>query len=200
MGKSTVSAELAARGFPVVDTDDLARELTGPEGAALPAIERTFGAEVFVAPGRLDRGKLADLVFADEARQRELERILHPSIRRRWQERKVELAARGRTPAFVAVPLLYEIGAEAEFDGVVCVACREEDQLERLKARGWSELQSRNRIGAQWDIARKTALADRVIWTSCSRAAVERQVEAVALWTAGVPEQESPAADRRTEA
>ena len=70
-GKSTVAERFAARGVPLVDTDVIAHELTGPAGAAMPAIRAAFGDGVIATDGRLDRAAMRQRVFADGAeRQR----------------------------------------------------------------------------------------------------------------------------------
>lgn len=164
MGKSTAAALLRARGLPVVDTDELARELVEPGQPALAEIRAAFGSEVFDSLGRLRREPLARIVFADETRRRELEGILHPRIRTAWRAQVDVWCAAGRPGAVVVIPLLFETGAVGEFDATVCVACTAASQRERLLARGWSEEEIGRRLAAQWPIERKLAAADFVVW------------------------------------
>ena len=86
MGKSTAAALLAEKGVSVVDTDVLARQVVEPGQPALLEIAQAFGRELIAADGTLRRDALAAIVFADEAKRRQLEEILHPRIRERWQE------------------------------------------------------------------------------------------------------------------
>ena len=84
-GKSVVADELAARGAIVIDADVLAREVVEPGTPALAAIIERFGAQV-LSDGRLDRARLAQIVFADPLARRDLERIVHPAVRARAAE------------------------------------------------------------------------------------------------------------------
>jgi dephospho-CoA kinase len=176
-GKSTVAAALAARGWTVIDTDVLARELVAPGSPATLAIARAFGDGMLGADGAPDRRKLADRVFRDPDARRQLESILHPPIRAAWLARARADAARGRLVT-VVIPLLYETGAEAEVDAVACVACSPGVQAERLRARGWSADDIRGRLAAQWPLQRKMDLADVVFWNDGTLEVLEAQVDA----------------------
>ena len=167
MGKSTVAAFLQKADFPVVDTDTIARELTVAGGAALPEIVRVFGREVLANDGGLNRPVMADQVFHDAKKRLQLESILHPMIRFAWQEQVRPFRGVEEKRILVVIPLLFETACEGEFDRVVCVACRPEEQQERLRVRGWSDSQANARIKAQWPIERKICSSDMVIWTSC---------------------------------
>ena len=164
-GKSTVAAMLASRGAAVVDADLLAREVVEPGSPGLVAVAATFGAEVLTATGRLDRARLAAIVFADPASRRRLEEITHPLIHARIDER-VAAAAAARPPLVVAqVPLLFEIGGQSAYpDGVLLVYTDAVTQLRRLHERdGLSEEAARLRLAAQLPIERKRELATWVI-------------------------------------
>ena len=93
-GKSTVADLFASRGVGLVDTDVIAHALTGPGGAAMPAIESAFGAAVIAPDGRLDRAAMRTLAFSDPQARRRLEAILHPMIR---EQSVRELARAGFT-------------------------------------------------------------------------------------------------------
>ena len=86
-GKSTVSSRFRALGVPVLDADQVSREVVEPGQAALADIAQAFGADAIQADGRLDRRRLREIVFADEEARRRLEKITHPRIResiRQW--------------------------------------------------------------------------------------------------------------------
>jgi len=168
MGKSKAAALLEERGLPVVDTDVLARQVVEPGQPALAEIGRVFGAEVLDANGRLRREELARRVFADAAKRRQLEAILHPRIREVWQARAAAWRAEGRALGVVVIPLLFETNAQAEFDVILCVACSAATQQRRLLVRHWTAEQIQQRRLAQWPIARKMELADFVVWTEAS--------------------------------
>ena len=163
MGKSTAARLFAKRGLPVVDSDDLAREVVAPGQPALEEIAEIFGAE-FIVDGKLDRQRMAGEVFGDDAARARLEAIIHPRVRELWQGRIEQWRANEVPVGVVVIPLLFEVGAETEMDAVVCLACTANTQRDRLRARGWDAAQISARIGAQMDIARKMELADHVLW------------------------------------
>lgn len=165
MGKSTVARLLEQRGLPVVDTDELAREVVEPGQPAVEEIQRAFGPEVVGPDGRLRRDEMARRVFADEALRGQLESLLHPRIRERWLATAAAWRAAGVPRGVVVIPLLFETGAERDLDAVICVACTPGTQRQRLQGRGWTEAQVDQRIRAQWPVERKMAAADFVIWS-----------------------------------
>jgi dephospho-CoA kinase len=165
MGKSTAAQLLRERGVPVVDTDELARQVVEPGQPALAQIQSAFGEAIVDASGALRRDELARRVFADADARRELEAILHPPIRERWQAQLEAWRGEGRPAAVVVIPLLFETNAESQFAATICVACSAASQRKRLLARGWSSLQLEERIVAQWPIEKKMARADFVVWS-----------------------------------
>lgn len=185
MGKSTAATLFAEQGIRVVDTDQLARDVVAAGQPALVEIRAVFGAGVMAADGSLNREAMAAIVFSDAEKRRQLEAILHPKIRERWLGCLAGWKAEGATAGVVVIPLLFETGAEREFDRVLCVACSERSQLERLKARGWSEEQCRQRIAAQWPAQRKMDLSHGVVWTEpCREVHGEQLRRLLARWTA----------------
>jgi len=165
MGKSACAQLLRQRSVPVVDTDDLAREVVAPGQPALAEIRAAFGPQLIDADGQLLRSDLARLVFADAAVRQRLEGILHPRIRELWRAQLEKWRSEDFPVAVVVIPLLFETGAGAELDATICVACSPPTQIERLSARGWSREQIDQRNQAQWPIEEKLAKADYVIWT-----------------------------------
>jgi dephospho-CoA kinase len=165
MGKSTAARLLQEGGVPVIDTDVLARAVVEPGQPALGEIVRAFGPEMLDGEGCLRRDALARVVFADEARRRELEAITHPRIRDAWLAQAASWKAEGRACGVVVIPLLYETAAAPQFDRVVCVACSARSQRERLQVRGWAADQIEGRLAAQWPVQKKMDLAHYVVWT-----------------------------------
>src|SRR5690348_8658904 len=102
MGKSACVELLRARDLPVIDTDDLARVVVGPQQPALAEIRQLFGPSVFAADGGLRRDELARRVFADPTARKQLEQILHPRIRQLWRA-QVETWKSGNHPLAVVV-------------------------------------------------------------------------------------------------
>ena len=165
MGKSASAQFLRARGVPVVDTDDLARQVVEPGQPALAEIVAVFGPQIVGPDGRLRRAELARRVFADPAARRRLEAVLHPRIRVLWRAQVETWRAEGHPLAVVVIPLLFETKAEAELDATICVACSAATQQQRLRARGWPPEQIEQRLQAQWPTERKMASADYLVWT-----------------------------------
>lgn len=168
MGKSTSSRLLAERGVAVVDTDVIARQIVEPGQPALEEIHKHFGSEIISADGRLRRDELARRVFGDAAARKDLEKILHPRIRAIWQETAGKWRTEGKPRGVVVIPLLFETDAATSFDAVICVACSAASQHQRLQARGWDDRQIKQRIQAQWPVAKKMEQSNFVIWTEAS--------------------------------
>jgi dephospho-CoA kinase len=165
MGKSACAQLLCARGVPVVDTDELARQVVEPGKPALAAVRQLFGPAVLGSDGRLCRDELARRVFAEPAARAQLEAILHPPIRQLWRAQMEVWRAQAKPLAVVVIPLLFETRAETELDATICVACSAATQRQRLLARGWSPVQIEQRLQAQWPVEKKIARANYVIWT-----------------------------------
>ena len=165
MGKSACAQLLLARGVPVIDTDELARQLVEPGQPALDEIQKTFGADVIDTDGRLRRGELARVVFANPEARKTLEGILHPRIRQLWHAKVEGWRKERHSVGVVVIPLLFETDAQRELESTICVACSTIVQYQRLSGRNWSAAQIQQRIQAQWPIEKKMAAADYVIWT-----------------------------------
>ena len=148
MGKSTAAKLLREQGVPVVDSDDLARAVVAVGEPALAEVCEIFGAEFLDAQGQLDRGKMAASIFGNDAERKKLEAIIHPRVRECWLLQMESWRAENVPLGVVVIPLLFEVGAEGEFDSVICVACTGNTQRERLRARGWDDVQIAARIAA----------------------------------------------------
>jgi dephospho-CoA kinase len=168
-GKSTVAARLRARGLPVIDADELAREVVAPGSDGLHALVEALGPGMLGPGGGLDRAAVARLVFADDAARAKLNAVTHPRILRLALERAAALARGGAPLACYEAALIVENGAADAFRPLVLVACPEDVQIARLLARpGTSADDVRARIRAQKPLAEKKAVADFVIDTGGS--------------------------------
>jgi dephospho-CoA kinase len=165
MGKSAAADLLRRRGLPVIDTDDLARQVVEPGQPALAEIQKLFGSDVVGPDGHLRRDELARAVFPSSEKRRQLEAILHPRIRQLWHAQIDAWRAEGRVCSVVVIPLLFETNAQSELDCTVCIACTPVTQAQRLQTRGWSREQIVQRIQAQWPVEQKMSLANYVVWT-----------------------------------
>ena len=168
MGKSTAADILQRMSVPVVDSDDLARQLVQPGLPALDEIVRTFGSEYLDPHGKLNRSLLAQRIFTDPGSRKLLEDILHPRIEQGWKQAASDWEKEGVGIGCVVIPLLFEKGYQKTFEGTVCMACSATEQKRRLSTRGWSDEEIQFRMDAQWPVERKMALAQFVVWTEGS--------------------------------
>ncbi|PIT44186.1 dephospho-CoA kinase [Snodgrassella alvi] len=106
-GKSTAASCFAAVGVPVLNADDISRQLTAPQGLALPAIRKQCGQNLFLADGSLDRQQLRNWVFADSCNRILLENILHPLIWQGLQQAKRQTSS-NQHYGIIEIPLLAE--------------------------------------------------------------------------------------------
>ncbi len=179
-GKSHVLEQFRRRGIPCLDADLLAHGVTAAGTEATAAIAARFGTDMLTADGAVDRAKLGPAVFADPAARRELEAIVHPAVYRAIAAglRAFELLGDGRF-AVVDVPLLYETGAEKNFDRVIVTTCPVELQIARLVGRGMTDADARHRLDAQWPSEKKASRADFVIRTDGTFEDTDRQVDEI---------------------
>jgi dephospho-CoA kinase len=184
-GKSTVSQILTELGCVVLDADGLAREVVEPGQPALAAIVAEFGREVLASDGTLDRKRLGAVVFADPARRRRLEAIIHPAIRERFAARLAALEADGFEGLVVwDAPVLIESGGHQGMDRLVVVIADAAVQRTRALSRDGDPADAERKIASQMPLADKARLADYVIDNSGDRAATEartREVHAALL-------------------
>jgi dephospho-CoA kinase len=179
-GKSYVLDRFRRRGVPCLDADSLAHGVTASGTEATSAIVARFGAEVLGADGAVDRAKLGPMVFADPAARRDLESIVHPAVYRAIAAGVRAFEILGRDPFVVVdVPLLYETGAEKDFDRVVVTACLPATQLVRLRERGLGDAEAQQRLAAQWPTDEKASRADFVVTTDGSFEETNAQVDAI---------------------
>ncbi len=181
MGKSTLGRLLSERSIPVIDTDILARNLVEPGLPAFQEIIHLFGPSIVAADGRLRRDELARRVFNDPAALRSLEKILHPRIRELWKAQVDKWKEEGCAIGAVTIPLLFETEVQNEFDAVICVACSQNTQQERLRARGWSDEQIEQRRASQWPIERKMTASNFVVWTDTTLEVHGAQLDRILL-------------------
>ena len=182
-GKSSFTGRLL-RHLPaeLFDADQAAHDLLAADPAIRQAVVQTFGAAICDAGGNPDRARLRTLVFDDETKRHQLERILHPAIRARWIARAAELGRAGGW-FVVDIPLLFETQAAASFDRIVVVACSPHTQRRRLADhRGLSAGLAEKIITSQLDLATKINQAHHVIWNDSTLDCLERQARLLAGW------------------
>ena len=184
-GKSRCLRRFGELGARTIDTDALARDAVAPGTPGLAAVVAQFGQELLQEDGTLNRGRLGQLVFADAAKRRDLEAIVHPAVFAALDEWSAGNDSAGLAEPAISVtdiPLLYESGHEGDFDAVVVTQCRPDQQLARLIDRdGFTPEDARQRIDLQLPAAEKARRADFVVDTSTTLADTDRGVDSV--WT-----------------
>ncbi|MFJ8676658.1 dephospho-CoA kinase [Streptomyces sp. NPDC093589] len=177
-GKSEVSRLLASYGAVIVDADKIAREVVEPGTPGLAAVVEEFGDGVLTPDGTLDRPKLGQIVFADPAKLKALNAIVHPLVGTRSAE--LEASAGPDTVVVHDVPLLTENGLAPLYDLVVVVDAAPQTQLDRLvRLRGMAEDEAKARMAAQATREQRLAAADLVIDNDGPLVALEPQVREV---------------------
>jgi dephospho-CoA kinase len=176
-GKSTVSALFAALGVPVIDTDQIAREVVAPGTPLLGRVIAHFGEGLLTARGELNRRALRERVFAAPAERASLEALMHPAIMAELQRRT---AVAGGAYQILAIPLLVEHNLRASVDRVLLVDCAEALQLQRVQVRDGVPLaEARQILAAQASRAARLAMADDVIVNDGDLEPLRDRVEAL---------------------
>lgn len=161
-GKSTVARIFQDLGAIVLDADVLARQVVAPGKPAYRDIVRTFGRRVLRANGTLDRSVLAEIVFRNPAKLRQLNAIVHPRVAR-YQAELSRRIARNDPKALIIydAPVLIEAGAHKRMDKIIVVTADQKTQITRLSARnGFSRAEALRRIRSQKPLRTKIRLAD----------------------------------------
>jgi dephospho-CoA kinase len=181
-GKSTVAAMMRELGCVVIEADPLAHRMTEPGQPAYDEVINEFGRQICAADGRIDRARLAAVVFADRTQLELLDGIVHPRVIEALDRQLAELEhAQPEAVAVVEAALLIESGYHKRLDRLVVVWCRPEQQIERLvdarAGRGMTREQAERRIAAQMPLEEKRRMADYQVDCSGSLEDTRRQVE-----------------------
>jgi dephospho-CoA kinase len=171
-GKSYCLEQFERLGAKTIDADVLARDAVAKDSEGLKAVVRRFGVDVLTPAGDMDREALGRIVFDDAAARRDLEAIIHPvvygAISRwfEWLDANERSGTHTDTIGIADIPLLFETGRQSDFDAVIVAACRPDQQIERLVARGLTRHDAEQRLAAQLPIEEKARGAEFVIDTS----------------------------------
>jgi dephospho-CoA kinase len=176
-GKSTVAGYFAQHGTPVIDADQLARELVAPGSPALNEIIDIFGTNIILPDGNLDRHRLRRQVFADPDQKLRLEAILHPRVYTELRYRTQAL----RSPYCIwVVPLLLETGGTALVDRVLVVDAPESLRRQRvLRREGMDESTLQAVLRSQVTRAERLSAANDVIENNSDLSQLQQQVTAL---------------------
>jgi dephospho-CoA kinase len=180
-GKSAVAAQLSQLGAFVIDADVLAREAVAHGTPGFAAVVDHFGPDVVAADGTLDRAALRRRVFRDAQARDVLNGIVHPEVSRRRERQFAAAAARGERVVISDIPLLFEVGLEHAFDGVILVDAPVDTRRERLiRDRRLSAVDADAMMAAQWPSDRKRSGATWVIDNDGTREQLHARVSG--LW------------------
>ncbi len=178
-GKSTVAKLFAEKGIPIIDTDQLAREVTLPGQPALKAIIDKFGDTILLPDKTLDRAQLRKQVFKDPLKRSWLEALLHPLIR---AEAKRQIQLTKSKYCIVVIPLLVETMPNPLIDRILVVDTTLEHQLHRAKARdSLSEQEIKNIIESQVSREQRLKAADDIILNDGTLDHLQQQVDQLHL-------------------
>lgn len=184
-GKSTVARMFEALGARIIDADEIARIVVEPGAPAWEEIISEFGRDVLEPDGAINRKRLADIVFGDEAKRKRLNDITHPRIRERISELLREYEKEGAPVVMVEATLIVERGGlKSLIDGLIVVTADEETQIERLiRDKGYKREEAVSRLRAQMPAREKMMHGDYIIDNSGSledtRARVKTVSEAI---------------------
>ena len=176
-GKSTAAKFFGALGVPILDSDQIARDVVEPGQPPLERLIERFGRKILTPDGHLDRPALREIVFSDPKARADLEALTHPAIGAAMEARSAEA---GGPYQILVVPLLVEKNLTGHVDRVLVVDCDEELQVRRLRDRdGSTPEQVQAILKAQAPRAARLKAANDVIHNDSDMSAVRDQVAAL---------------------
>ena len=173
-GKSLAAQYFAELGALVIDADQLARAAIERGSDGFDEVITLFGDSILM-DGNIDRRALGELIFKDPAAKKQLESIIHPFVRREFEEAVASL--KGDQVLVYEIPLLVETGAHERFDVVITVESEMENRVARLRGRGMHISEIEGRIAAQATREQRIEVADFLIENDGSEDELLRQVE-----------------------
>ncbi len=176
-GKSTVADLFSQKGAVVIRSDELARQVIEPQTPGFQQVIDRFGKDLVNAEGYIDRVKLAQIVFKDDAALKDLENIIHPLVRSKANE--IIDQNTSETIIVNEIPLLLEKKMESLFDFLVIVISSEKNRLERLAHRGLTAEQATARMAKQVSDDERKAAADFLIVNDGNLDQLEADVEKI---------------------
>ena len=178
-GKSTVALLLAQFGARVFDADEIVSELYAPGGPGEAAARELFGDDVVGPDGKIDRARIAGVVFADPSKRHALEARIHPMVGAEIERRFARAEESGASVAVAEASQLLEAATEGRYDRVVVVVAPDEERVRRWTAKGGDPEDARRRMSAQISPDDARQRADDVIVNDGSLADLARKVEAL---------------------
>ena len=173
-GKSLAAQYFAELGALVIDADQLARAAIERGSDGFDEVVTLFG-DGILKDGNIDRRALGELIFKDPVAKTQLENIIHPFVRREFEEAVASL--KGVQILVYEIPLLVETGAHERFDVVITVESEMENRIARLRGRGMHISEIEGRIAAQATREQRIEVADFLIENDGTEDELLRQVE-----------------------
>jgi dephospho-CoA kinase len=178
-GKSTVAAEFAKLGCKVIDADKIAHELLD-EPSVKEQLLSIFGQDILDSSGKINRSKLAEIVFTDDKMLVSLNSIIHPLVLQRAQELIEQYKSQNQIKAIILdMPLLVEVGWHKRCDKLIFVNCEQKLRLQRAKKLGFDENHMKIRENFQISLDNKESLADNTIENNSDLSAIANQVTGI---------------------
>ena len=176
-GKSTVAAEFAKLGCRIIDADNIARELLGRE-AVREKIVGLFGESILDSADKINRKKLAEIVFADVDKLSSLNSILHPLVLARAEQLIEQYKRQPQVEAIVLdMPLLAEVGWHKRCDRLIFVDCKRQLRTARMKKKaGFDENQLKIRENFQISLDKKASISDNTVNNNSDLLVLTKQV------------------------
>lgn len=179
-GKGLATEFFRSHGAAIVDADEIAREVVSPSSPVLAELVAAFGDEVLRPDGRLDRRRLANLVFGNPCAVATLNAITHPAILEEMDRRLARLREAGAQIVCVVAPLLLEAGHRIAVDRVIVMWAEREERIRRVMERdGVSREEVEGRMAAQMSPEEQRQEADWVVDTTGGKEAAREQLEAI---------------------
>lgn len=176
-GKSTVAKMMTALGLPIVDADIVARDVVEPGTETLALIVKSFGEDILLEDGTLNRSKLGDIIFHEPAKRKVLNDIMHPAIRQEMLRQRDAYLEAGQKHVVMDIPLLFESKLQHFVERILVVSVSEEVQLRRLMERNQlSKEDALARMHSQLPMSVKEKSAHAVIYNNENLQQTEEQL------------------------
>ena len=182
-GKTSVVEQLKRNNIPVIDADQIAKQVVTLGSPGLSAVVKEFGQDILDSDGTLNRRKLGQKVFGHRESLQKLESILHPLIRAEVELQKRKLESSGALLAVYDIPLLFETQSQSQFDYIVVVSCTYQQQFDRIAQRNnLSSEEIRERLAAQVPLADKVKQAHFVVINDKDFSHLQKEIERLLTW------------------